>query len=46
MLADASKVDRVSRVTFADFKDATLVTSTLPAGSALLGCENVMVVDA
>ena len=46
VLADASKVDRVSRVTFADFKDATLVTSTLPAGSALLGCENVMVVDA
>lgn len=46
VLADASKADRVSRVTFADFEDATLVTSALPASSALLGCENVMVVDA
>ena len=46
VLADASKADRVSRVTFADFDDATLVTSALPASSALLGCENVMVVDA
>ena len=31
VLADASKADRVSRVTFADFDDATLVTSALPA---------------
>ena len=46
VLADASKADRVSRVSFASFEDAVLITSTLPATSALLGCENVMVVDA
>ena len=45
VLADASKANRVSRVRFAAFEDATLVTSHLPEGCPLAGLENVMVIE-
>ena len=41
VLADASKLDRTSLVTFASFDSATLITSPLPDGSAYAACDNV-----
>ncbi len=45
VVADASKVGRTSFVTFADFADATLITSPLPEGSAYTAFDNVEVVS-
>lgn len=44
VLADASKLGRTSLVTFGDFRSATIVTTTLPEGSAFATLENVEVV--
>jgi DeoR family fructose operon transcriptional repressor len=42
VLADQSKFDQVSLVTFASFEDATILTDRLPQGGSFQDADNVV----